>query len=185
MSKKKRLAIFDADSFVFKAGYPLKDQLNMLGEGAARERLDNHIKSILRTIKADCFVGFIGDPITSKGNFRFDVATIKPYKGQRPTVEWMEYFKPRLKQYMKDKWGFYSTANIEADDAVGIAFNQFKDEYDVVMIFEDKDAIQFAGWLPTDQSMTNYNFNKYHKGIHKYTHYEGLKHFWIQNLTGG
>lgn len=181
---KKKLALIDSDSFIFLAGYHYKDTMTPLAVLAAQEKMDILIRSIKKVVKADCYLGFVGNPVTSSNNYRFDVATIKPYKGTRKPVEWVDYFKVPLKQHLIDKWGYYPIDLMEADDACAIAFNQYKDEYDIIFVFIDKDLNQVTRYLKPGEFMHNYNFNKYHKGFHKYSYYDGVKHFWISLLTG-
>lgn len=171
--KKPILAIMDSDCFMFFAGWEYREQLNLLGEIAAKKKLDKIISGILSRIKADYYIGFFGG-VNSK-NFRYDVATIKPYKGTRKNPDWQEYFKPILKQHYIDQWGFIPMYHIEADDAVIIAHHQYKNDYDIIHVGEDKDQKQlgeFKRYNPRDNILKQYN------------HEEGRKFFYSQILHG-
>ena len=170
---KKKLVILDADMFVFLAGWPYHDQLTKLGSMAAKKQLDNLIDGVIKRTSPDLYLGFIGKHKSKC--FRYKVGTIKPYKGQRPSPPWQEYFKPILKKHMIDKWGFYPMEHLEADDAVVIAHNQFKDEYDITHVGEDKDFKQAGKYK---------RYNPKKKDFEYMTHFEGRKFFWCQMLHG-
>lgn len=173
MNKKPRLAIIDADCFLFYAGWHYREQLNILGEGGAKKRVDKMISNILDRLEVDEYIGFFG--LDNTITFRHRFATIKPYKGARNSDEWQKFFKPRIKKHYADKWKFIGVKDLEADDAVMIAFNQFKDDYDIVMVGEDKDMKQLG-------EFTQYN-PRTTKTI-DYEHLEGRLFFWSQCLHG-
>lgn len=171
--KKGKLAIIDADAFLFYAGYHYRDSLNMLGEAGAKERVDKMLSRILNNLGVTHYIGFFG--LHGAANFRYNWATLRPYKGNRDSPPWQEYFKPKIKKHYADKWKFYGMGRIEADDAVIIAFQQFKDDYDIIMVGEDKDARQigeFKQWNPRTKSLIEHN------------HEAGRKFFWSQMLHG-
>ena len=170
---KKKLVILDADLFVFISGWPYSDQMNMIGSMAAKQQLDKLVGAVLKRLDADCYLGFFGKHQSKC--FRYRVATIKPYKGQRPSPEWQEYFKPILKKHMETKWGFYPMEHLEADDAVVIAHHQFKDEYEVIHVGEDKDFKQVGDYK---------RWNPKQKEFQIMTHNEGRRFFWSQVLHG-
>jgi len=136
-TKKPKLAIFDADGLLFYASWSLKDQLTNIGKLAAKKKVDEIITAILNRTEADYFVGFYG--VSSSETFRHAWATEKPYKGNRKSEPWQEFFKTIIKAHYADKWNFYGTRRLEADDAVIIANDIYKDEYEIIMVGEDKD----------------------------------------------
>lgn len=79
--------------------------------------------------------------LTGKGNFREEIATIKPYKGNRSG-------KPKLYQVMKDWliWRFNAEAvdGMEADDMLSII--QTEEGDNTVIISRDKDLRITKGW---------------------------------------
>lgn len=171
---KPRLAILDADCFMFFAGWEYRERLNLLGAAGAQKKMDKIIQSVLAATNADYYLGFYGNH-TGPKNFRYDVATIKPYKGTRSGDAWQEYFKPILKQHYQDKWGFYPMNHIEADDAVIIAHHQYIDDYDIIHVGEDKDMRQLG------------DFKRYNLRTKTTEHFEkaaGRKFFWSQVLHG-
>lgn len=170
---KPTLAIIDADMFVFLAGWAYNDQLTPLGAMAAKKQLDKLIEAVLKKVDADYYVGFFGK--NGAQNFRYDVATIKPYKGNRKSPPWQEYFKPILKQHFIDKWKFYPMADIEADDAVIIAHHQYVNDYNIIHVGEDKDFKQLGDYR---------RWNPKKKVFETMTMDEGRKFFWKQMLIG-
>jgi 5'-3' exonuclease len=173
MSTKKKLAIIDADAFLFYAGWAHRSNLTKFGVFAVKEKVDQMIRAVLKNVKADFYIGFYG--VKSSSTFRHSFATIKSYKGSRGSEEWQEFFKPIIKQHYKDKWGFYGMEKLEADDAVVIAYHQFKDEYDVIMIGEDKDMHQMGEftWYNAKNNTTRY-----------LSYEEGRKFYWCQHIEG-
>ncbi len=101
-------------------------------------------------------------------NFRTDIATILPYKGNRKGSE-KPYHWPALRKWLEDKPYTRITDNEEADDQVSIAMMQGH-----VGATIDKDLNNTPG--------THYNFNK---GIvYEVTEMEAMVNFYTQILTG-
>lgn len=182
--KKRTLLVLDADLFVFSSAYHLRDQKNILGIRAAKSKLDSLIQATMEKSKADLYLGFYGIP--GKENFRYRLATIRPYKEARGnrTDLWAEYFKEPLKNHMRDKWGFYGVGDLESDDAVSIAFKQYKNDYDVTLCFEDKDLKQIAFFNDCDISCYNPNKRDGGSKSFKITKHQGLRSYYWQCLHG-
>jgi 5'-3' exonuclease len=177
MSKPK-LAVFDADGLIFYAGWEFKDQLNMVSKIAAKKKLDKIITNILKRVDAEYYIGFY----SAEGvkNFRHDIATIAPYKGNRAAEPWQLYFKPVLKNNFEDKWGFHPVGDLEADDCVVIAHHLYKDDYDVIHIGEDKDMKQVGEFTRMNPSRRS-NPGQH---IEEFDQETGRKFFWQQMCMG-
>lgn len=175
-NKKEKLLIFDADCFLYFTGWHYKDNMNMINVAAARKHLDDMLTAILNKHKANKFLGFFG--AVGNENFRNKIATIRPYKGSRKKEPWQEYFIPKLKAHYEKKWGFYPIKYMEADDAVVVAHNQFKDDYDILHISEDKDFV-------SQVAAKRYNPNGKKKVIQSWDDAERIRHFYYQMLLGG
>ena len=143
------------------------------------------IQSILRATKADSYQLYL----TGKGNFRFDVATIQPYKGNRDPDHKPFWYK-EIKEYLIKYWDAEVVKGMEADDAMSIA--QYKnillgneqegfhtrrerEEFQNTIICTiDKDLNMCEGW--------HYNF------VHDKTYWvdeiEGMRFFYKQMLSG-
>jgi 5'-3' exonuclease len=170
---KPTLAIIDSDGLLFYAAWSLRDNLTKFAAMAAKEKVDQIIKSILKSVKADFYIGFYG--IKSSNTFRHKFATIRPYKGARKAEEWQEYFKPIIKEHYKDKWEFYGVDSLEADDAVIIAYHEYKDNYNIIMVGEDKDMLQLGEFTQYNPRDNKFRYIKYD---------EGRKFFWSQMIMG-
>jgi len=93
--------------------------------------------------------------LTGSGNYREDIATIKPYKGNRSPEDRPIHYD-RLKRYLIER-GAVVIDGMEADDAMGIAqWEQYSDQCDYTIIASiDKDMNMIPGW--------HYNFVKDNK----------------------
>lgn len=96
---------------------------------------DDIINNLLDKANADYYVGYLGN---SK-SFRYDI--YPEYKANRKADKPM-WFK-ELKEYLSDKWKFELLNNgLEADDAVNIARNILKSDYNIIITTTDKDLIK-------------------------------------------
>jgi len=81
--------------------------------------------------------------LSGKNNFRFDIATTNPYKGNRDKAHRPTH-ENAIKEYIKSKWTTIVTSGEEADDALGIA--QVKlGPTESVIITQDKDLDMIPG----------------------------------------
>jgi 5'-3' exonuclease len=83
-----------------------------------KRTLRDHIEGTLENLKTTRYIGFID----GKNNFRFNVATIAPYKGNRDKTDILEKFPffYEVKKELLETYGFHIVHGIEADDIVGI-----------------------------------------------------------------
>lgn len=82
--------------------------------------------------------------LTGPGNFREQVATILPYKGNRDPSHKPKYYK-ELKQYMFNKHNAVEVQGMEADDA--LAMEQWKNrDKSTIICTIDKDLDMVPGW---------------------------------------
>jgi hypothetical protein len=106
--------------------------------------------------------------ITGKTNFRFEVATTVPYKGNRKDAPKPKHYEALRKHLMK--LGAKMSEGEEADDSVGIASTE--GNYWIVHV--DKDLDQLPGW----------HYNPVKDEEYYVTEFEGLYSFYKQILTG-
>lgn len=106
--------------------------------------------------------------ITGKTNFRFEVATTVPYKGNRKDAPKPKHYDALRNHLMK--LGAEMSDGEEADDAVAIAST--KGNYWIVHV--DKDLDQLPGW----------HYNPVKDEEYYVTEFEGLYSFYKQILTG-
>ena len=159
-------AIIDADPLVYIVGFghqgmPLGYQCRMM---------DDFIDNVLEATEADRASLYL----TGKGNYRFDVATIQPYKGNRDKSHKPEYYD-ELRDYLQESWNARLVEGMEADDACGIHAYYYRDRgkpYTICTI--DKDLLMLEG--------RHYNYKR--GEFETITETEGWRRFYLQTLTG-
>lgn len=77
--------------------------------------VDQRIQSIIEATGAQEYEVFL----TGSGNFRFDIATIAPYKGNRDGLE-KPYHWSTVSERLLSHWGARVVEGVEADDALAI-----------------------------------------------------------------
>lgn len=82
--------------------------------------------------------------LSGKTNFRDDIATLAPYKGNRDPNKKPKYYK-ELREYMAQEWGAEVTEGIEADDALGTKQFSHPDKSTVICTI-DKDLNMIPGY---------------------------------------
>ena len=108
---------------------------------------------------------------SSKDNFRYDVATTRPYKGNRDAAHRPTH-EEAIRAYIIENWDTRIADGEEADDLLGIA--QTKDPEGTILISIDKDLNQIPG--------LKYNFVD--DRIYTITPEQGDYNFYMQLLTG-
>lgn len=109
--------------------------------------------------------------LTGKGNFREEVATILPYKGNRDSSHKPVHYEA-IKEFLVKKYKAQVIEGMEADDAMAIM--QYEDPENTVICSIDKDLLMVPG--------KHYNWRKQeHKEV---SALEGARWFWTQMLTG-
>lgn len=99
--------------------------------------VDQRIEFILERTKASAFELYLTGP----GNYRMDVATIKPYKGTRVGLE-KPYHWDTVSRRLKSHWGAITVNGIEADDWLGIRGTEEGRDYTACS--RDKDIRQIG-----------------------------------------
>ena len=108
--------------------------------------------------------------LTGSGNYREDVATIQPYKGNRTEREKPIHFYD-IRHRLEEVWGAIVIEGQEADDALAIAATA---DPNSIIATIDKDLLQVPG--------RHYNFVK--ETYQEVTDVEGLRFLYKQMLTG-
>jgi hypothetical protein len=164
-------ALFDSDIFAYRAASACEDE----DEATAQRTLDRLIVDVLMcgvdTLYPDCFVDSWSMHLTGKNNFRYQIATTVPYKGNR-----VDKPKPKhlafLRDYLVKEWGATISEGEEADDTIAIEATKLGDNCVIVSL--DKDLDQIVGW--------HYNFVK--KIGYYIKQEEALVKLYTQMLTG-
>ena len=116
----KLSALVDMDILVYRCGFAADSEVKK--EGYDPEELDylanalGNVNSTMTKILsklAPTYRGFL----SGNGNFREQVATIKPYKGNRDAKHKPKYYK-EIKQHLIDRWNAEVIDGREADDAL-------------------------------------------------------------------
>lgn len=153
-------ALIDADILPYEFGgmIQLEEPDKPLEWDIVRSMVDDRINQIIEATSADSFSLYLTD---SKSNFRMELATILPYKGNRKTEK--PYHWESIRQHLIDNWDAEVQYGIEADDRLGI--EQVKAFYDgmaseavfihgmsttgndaTVICSRDKDLHMIPGW---------------------------------------
>ena len=128
---------------------------------------ENFIKDMYRRVKLGKYIFFL----TGEGNFRYDVAKRKPYKGNRADME-----KPRhlldVKGFLVEYYNAMICSGFEADDALATCASRYGSSAVVMTI--DKDLLQVPGY--------HYNFVKDERYF--VSAEAGAYNLWKQVITG-
>jgi len=112
--------------------------------------------------------------LTGKGNYRDEIATIRPYKGNRLKLEKPIHYKA-IRRYLRERWRAATVNGREADDEVAIQAASLNYDPDKVLIVsQDKDLRTVPGLL------YNYRRNTYELITEK----KALENFYKQIVTG-
>jgi 5'-3' exonuclease, N-terminal resolvase-like domain len=157
------IALVDADILVYRFGFASEGDPAEFALARLSEFLDN---LILQDGITETW-GYL----TGKGNFRNELATTAPYKGNRVLAK--PYHYQLLREYMERAWGFEVVDGMEADDAIGIEAYRHEPE-ETIIVSIDKDLNMIRG--------NHYNFVKEEKYF--VTEEEAIRNFYLQILTG-
>jgi len=129
--------LIDGDLLVYRCGFACKPDEDV---SHALYNIKNALTNIL-----DKFQGFEYYKLylTGKDNFRKEVATIKPYKGNRKDTDKPKYYN-EIREYMINHWNAEVIDGREADDA--LASEQWKHpDRSTVICSIDKDLNMVSG----------------------------------------
>lgn len=160
------MLLFDGDILVYRCGFAADKDRNPSLEFAKYNIKSqiNKVASALHDTKYKIY-------LTGKDNFRFETATLIPYKNSRKKARKPIYYN-ELREYMQVVYSAVVVNGIEADDAMGI--EQCKSNGNTTIVSIDKDLDMIPGW--------HYNFVKQIK--YEVTPLEADRNFYKQVLTG-
>jgi len=163
----ENISLIDADSIIYYACYSKKDKPVKTLQDIIN-CTDEIVNDILLKASADIYCGFLTD-----GSFRYKIATIKPYKGNRSVIK--PTFFNTIKGYLRDQYKFISIKDYEADDLCIMAHRTFKEKgYNPIIASPDKDLRQIEGKF--------YDYKT--REFDEITQEEADRNFWMQMLTG-
>jgi hypothetical protein len=104
--------------------------------------VDQRIQSIIERCGANEYRVYL----TGAGNFRFEVATLKPYKGNRAAIQ-KPYHWRTVSDRLVQQWGARIVEGVEADDALALAaIEAARAGTPAVIASRDKDLRQVPGF---------------------------------------
>jgi hypothetical protein len=160
---KTMRANIDADIFTYSFGSCTDDVGHPLAWPLVATRLNAQIKNICTAVSATEYYLYI----TGAGNFRNDLASIKPYKGTRPSEK--PHWYNQVRNYLVKFRGATVVEGWEADDQLAM------DQTDETILCSlDKDLNMVPG--------LHYNWTR--DEIYTITPLHGLHNFYCQLLTG-
>ena len=114
-------ALIDSDIFQHEFGNATDNEYKPLSWPLVQARIQSRIDKIMEATQADSYQLYL--TTDDKSNFRYKIATIRPYKGNRPTEK--PYYYHHIRNFLVDQRGAQEVSGMEADDALSIA--QWKD----------------------------------------------------------
>lgn len=180
---KSKLLLIDADFILWTAtmgnkifddaGGPIKEDDKFIytpkTESEVYECADSIIANMFTYTSPNYYIGYLGN----SRSFRYDY--YPEYKGNRKDKVLPPYYN-ELKDYLNIKWNFILLNNtLEADDAVNILKNRYKDQYDIIIATTDKDLIK---------SITGTYLNTKNFEVIKTSNAEANRFFWESMVCG-
>lgn len=139
-------ALIDGDILLYEIGFATQKKTET-GEiipspvEEVNELVDNRIKEI-------CAAVYATEPpkiyLTGTGNFRFELAKRRDYKGNRKQIKPFHY--KYIKAYLQSQWGAEVVNGMEADDALCIEQTSRISRRDSIICSRDKDLKQCPGF---------------------------------------
>lgn len=158
------IPIFDGDSVAYASSGPVKEDEPI---SFALQNCKRSIEAIVDKFDRGLEIQLY---LTGSGNFREQVATIQPYKGNRTQPK--PPYLPDVRQYMVEIWRATVVDGKEADDQVAIEY--LKDPANRCIVSIDKDLDQIPG--------NHYNYRK--DLFYEVSEAEAAYNFWVQVLAG-
>jgi hypothetical protein len=155
--------LIDGDIIGYRIGFSTEEE----NEKIVISRVATFVETMLwEDLDAETYQGYL----TGSGNFRNEIATTAPYKGNRTAP------KPKhlqlIRDYLVSAWDFQVSEGQEADDSIAIA--HVENNYKSIIASIDKDFLQLRG--------NHWNFVK--KEMTFVSEEEAIKNFYRQVLTG-
>jgi hypothetical protein len=174
MKAIQNMLLIDADILVYRVGFAVeKERTNKLD--MAKYNINRAIGDMAVATGVSQYQCYL----TGKENFRDQVATIIPYKGNREGQKKPSLYQ-ELRDYLQSDWKAEVIKGMEADDAIGIAaYDHFWEEIQwpnkkTIICTIDKDLNMIPGM--------HYNFVK--KKL-EYIDYETANRFFFQQILTG
>lgn len=165
----KYTALIDGDLLAHEMGQDTI-QANKVSLREALSNCDTKVQDIMDAAGCDDARIFITD---GPSNFRFKIATIKPYKGNRHDDSKPTYWR-EVRDHLTSRHNARCVHGYEADDRMAMEQSD-----DTVICSRDKDLDQVEGW--------HYSWScgrQKERPIYRISEEEGLRLFYLQLITG-
>ena len=182
--------LLDCDILVYRCGFAADSQVKRdieeqsggtLSEDEVKQELEKtdylnfalgNVKSVMHDVLDAFCTKEYRAYLTGSGNFREQLATILPYKGNRDELHKPKYYR-EIKQYLTDVWGAELVHGREADDALGCEQWKHKDRSTCIVSI-DKDLDMIPG----------FHYNWVRKEFYDVDIQDANKFLFYQMLTG-
>lgn len=160
IDQRKLRPLIDGDIMLYACGFAADSQIKKeykehfpeasdeeVAQAMAETEYTNYALGNVKSVLDDICAMFSKDYklyLTGAGNFREQIATILPYKGNRDETHKPKYYRD-IKDYLKDFWNATTIFGREADDALGCEQWAHKDRSTVIVTI-DKDLNQIPGY---------------------------------------
>lgn len=137
--------LVDGDVIVYRAGFGADKEGPDTPLSYSLHNVKMMITSFYKYVEQYCKVESVDVFLTSadKSNFRFDRASIKPYKGNRKKSHKPQYYD-EIRDYLVDQYQATIVSDQEADDEMGIRCSENPEKS--LIISADKDMRMIPGW---------------------------------------
>lgn len=163
------VALIDGDSIRYVLAWHFKDQTE-IAIPAMKQAIDEFMHNIFTRSHATSYIA----AFSASKTFRYDLYKYRPYKGNRPSKpEFLVQWDPVIQPHLLEKWGFYQSPNLEADDVVAALSVLIEEE--TIICSPDKDLKQMPG--------LHYNYGK-DLPPELITTEEACRNLWTQILVG-
>lgn len=160
-----QLPLIDADILAYRSSCMVKEDEPLAHAlHNAKLQMEAIVDAFDRGLEQQSF-------LTGTGNYRHEIATIQPYKGNRTQPK--PFYLPQVREYLQYAWGAKVVDGIEADDAVSCIQYAAKDKSTCIVTI-DKDLDGTPGW----------HYNPVKKEHYYVTLDEANYFFYKQVLTG-
>ena len=186
-------ALIDADIFQYEFGSGIDSEGKVIPWPFVQARVQSRINGIMEATGASEYQLYLTSD--DKSNFRYSIATIQPYKGNRSKTE-KPYYYHHIRNFLVDHRDAIEVFEMEADDAMGIeqssnlkVLDNIDDrlkettpiyhEFDTVICSRDKDLKMIPGW--------HYSWgcgNQKEKQLWWQNEIEAIRWFFTQAFTG-
>ena len=137
--------LVDADILLYEIGFAAQQKTET---GIILKPVEEVNDMMDMRIEEICSAVYATEPpklfITGKGNFRYEVAKSREYKGNRKQLK--PHYYNYLKKYLVAKWNAIIVDGMEADDALTIEQTKRLKQRDTIICSRDKDLKQCPGY---------------------------------------